>query len=398
MNYTRWTIVCLVLSVPLVVYLSNRRSAHPVAVVRFATFNVSLNRPAAGALLRELQGGGSEQAKKVAAIVQRCEPDVILIEELDRDDAEAAAKVLREQYLAVAQPGSKGIDYPFVFCGPVNTGVSSGRDLDSDGKFGGPGDAFGFGAFPGQYGMALLSRFPLDLEHVRTFRNLKWSAMPGALRPEGYYADEAWAELRLSSKSHWDVPVVIGDPSRGGRIVHALCAHPTPPVFDGPEDRNGCRNHDEIRLWVDYLTPERAGWIVDDAGRTGGLPPDAPFVVLGDLNCDPLDGDARREALRALLAHPRVQDPAPRSAGGDEQSKKQFGANARHVGDAALDTGDFPDAPPVGPGNLRVDYVLPSTSLRIVQGRVFWPESRDPAAALVEASDHRLVWVDIEGR
>ena len=35
--------------------------------------------------------------------------------------------------------------------------------------------------------------------------------------------------FRLSSKSHWDVPLSIG-----GRTVHFLVSHPTPPVFDDP--------------------------------------------------------------------------------------------------------------------------------------------------------------------
>ena len=30
-----------------------------------------------------------------------------------------------------------------------------------------------------------------------------------------------------------------------GKTVHFLTSHPTPPVFDGPEDRNGTRNGDE---------------------------------------------------------------------------------------------------------------------------------------------------------
>jgi endonuclease/exonuclease/phosphatase family metal-dependent hydrolase len=214
--------------------------------------------------------------------------------------------------------------------------------------------------------------------------------MPGALRPEGHYDDATWAQLRLSSKSHWDVPIGVG-----AQIVHALCAHPTPPAFDGPEDRNGRRNHDEVRFWVDYLTPGKAEWIVDDAGTAGGLPDGSHFVVLGDLNCDPVDGDSRREALAALLGHGRVFDPQPRSSGGVEWSRKQFGANATHGGDASLDTGDFEDAVGVGPGNLRVDYVLPSRSLRTVQGEVFWPAEREPGAGLATASDHRLVWVDV---
>jgi len=394
MNYSRWSIVCLLLSVPLVFFLANRRSAKAVAVTRFATFNVAMNRSEPGALLRELRGGGSEQGRRIAAIVQRTQPDVLLLCELDRDDAAEAAAVFAREYLAVAQQGLKPIAFEFSYCGPVNTGEPSGLDLDKDGTIGGPGDAFGFGAFPGQYGMVLLSRHPILLDQVRTFRMLRWSAMPGASRPVDWYSDAAWAMLRLSSKSHWDVPIGIGDPKTGGRVIHALCSHPTPPVFDGPEDRNGCRNHDEIRFWVDYLSPDRASWIVDDAGAAGGLATSAHFVVLGDLNCDPVDGDARREALTALLAHARVQDAQPRSAGGDEQAKRQFGANARHGGDPALDTGDFPDTG-AGPGNLRVDYVLPSRSLRVANSGVFWPSPREPDGALVEASDHRLVWVDI---
>ena len=389
-NYTLWSIVCLLLSVPLALSFYERRAREPVQVVRFAAFNVALNRPAAGALLQELRGGGSEAGKRLAAIVQRAQPDVLLLCELDHDDAGAAVKAFADEYLAVSQQGLTPIRYEFTFVAPSNTGEPTGRDLDRDGRSDGPGDAHGYGAFPGQYGMVLLSRHPILADRARTFRTLPWSAMPGALRPEGHYDDATWAQLRLSSKSHWDVPIGVG-----AQIVHALCAHPTPPAFDGPEDRNGRRNHDEVRFWVDYLTPGKGEWIVDDAGTAGGLPDGAHFVVLGDLNCDPVDGDSRREALAALLGHGRVSDPQPRSSGGVEWSRKQFGANATHGGDASLDTGDFEDAVGKGPGNLRVDYVLPSRSLRTVQAEVFWPAEREPGAALATASDHRLVWVDV---
>ncbi|MFY9341292.1 MAG: endonuclease/exonuclease/phosphatase family protein [Planctomycetota bacterium] len=390
MNTTRWTIVFLLASVPLAILLVKRRSAESVAVTRFATFNVALNRPGPGELLRELTGGGSEQGKQLAEIVQRVQPDVLLLCELDRDDAGAAATVFAREYLGRPQAGLRAIEFPYVFCPPVNTGENSGHDLDGDGVSGRPGDAWGFGAFPGQYGMALLSRHPILLDQVRTFRLLPWSAMPDALQPPAMWSESQWRALRLSSKTHADVPIGIGN-----RIVHVLCSHPTPPVFDGAEDRNGCRNHDEIRFWVDYLTPDQAGWIVDDAGGKGGLAAGAAFVLLGDLNCDPQDGDARRQALHALLAHPAVQDPQPRSAGGDEQSKRQFGVNATHGGDPALDTGDFDDTHGAGPGNLRVDYVLPAKALKLGRSGVFWPAERESGARLVGASDHRLVWVDV---
>jgi endonuclease/exonuclease/phosphatase family metal-dependent hydrolase len=386
--YALLTVVCLVASVPLAIGLLNRTSAQRVPVVRFATFNAALNRALPDELLAELRGGGSEPARRIAEIVQRCDVDVLLLCELDRDAAAATAAVFRDEYLAKGQNGQRGIRFEFLWAGPVNTGEPSGLDLDGDGATGGPADAFGYGRFPGQYGMALFSRHPIDEANVRSFQKLQWSAMPGAMQPEAFWPETTWRQLRLSSKSHWDVPVRML-----GRVVHVLCSHPTPPAFDGPEDRNGCRNHDEIRFWVDYLTPGKADWIVDDAGRAGGLAEAEPFVLMGDLNCDPADGDARRGALLQLLAHPRVQDALPRSSGGEEQSKKQWGSNAGHNGEAALDTADFDDEQ--GPGNLRVDYVLPSRNLRAVESGVFWPRAFEPGAALVTASDHRLVFVDV---
>ena len=375
LGYPVWTALCLCASVPLVVLLLHRRVAGAaVPVVRVATFNASLVREHEGDLLAELRGGRCAPAQQVAEIVQRCAVDVLLLCELDRDAAGATATVFAREYLGVGQHGQQPIDFSYVFAAPVNTGEPSGLDLDRDGAT----------------GMAVLSRHPLDLERVRTFRLLKWSAMPDARRPRGCWPDDVWRQLRLSSKSHWDVPVHVL-----GTEVHLLCSHPTPPVFDGPEDRNGSRNHDEIRFWVDYLTPAQAGWIVDDQGVAGGLPDGAHFVVVGDQNCDPVDGDGQHDALLALLAHPRVLDPLPKSKGGVEQSKQQWGANAGQHGDPALDTGDFDDTPGRGPGNLRVDYVLPSRTLRVVEAAVFWPQSWEPGHDLVAVSDHRLVWVDL---
>ena len=175
-------------------------------------------------------------------------------------------------------------------------------------RIGGGGDALGFGEFPGQYAMVVLSRFPIDREHVRTFRKFLWRDMPGALLPDkletplpfDWYSPEELAVLPLSSKSHWDVPVRIGK-----HTLHLLVSHPTPPAFDGPEDRNGLRNHDEIRFWSDYLSPRGADYIRDDSGRRGGFA-GRTFVIMGDQNSDPEDGASRHEAIRALLSHARV--------------------------------------------------------------------------------------------
>jgi 3-phytase/alkaline phosphatase D len=379
--------------------------------IRFATFNASLNRATEGELAGDLAEPGSEQPDVIAEIIQRVRPDVLLVNEIDFDSAGLAARRFQDNYLAVPHGDAKPIVYPYRFVAPVNTGIPSGFDLDNDGSLGGPGDAFGFGFFPGQFGMAVYSRFPIDTEGVRTFQHFLWKNMPDALLPvdpatgESWYSDEELVVLRLSSKSHWDIPILIPESGAGGEgattTVHFLVSHPTPPVFDGPEDRNGKRNHDEIRFWADYVVPSESNYIYDDAGRTGGLPAGALFVIAGDQNADPFDGDSLRSAAQQVLDHPLVNKRiAPKSPGGSEQARLQGGNNLTHAGDPAFDTADFGEAGSGGAGNLRVDYVLPRKDLRIVDAGVFWPSSDDPTFPLVgtspvPGSDHRLVWIDV---
>jgi hypothetical protein len=370
--------------------------------VRFATFNASLNRTAEGQLIVDLSTPDNFQAQNAAETIQRVRPDVLLINEFDFDAQGQAARLFQRNYLSVGHNGAAPIHYPFRFVAPSNTGIPSGFDLDNNGTVGGPNDAFGFGAYPGQFGMAVFSRYPILRRQVRTFQRFLWKDMPGALLPDDpatpapadWYSPEELAVFRLSSKSHWDLPVLVG-----GRVVHVLVSHPTPPVFDGPEDRNGTRNFDEIRLWADYVAPSRGRYLYDDQGRRGGLARGASFVIMGDQNSDPFDGDSIPGAAQQLLEHPRVNTSlTPSSPGGPEQAASQGGANLTHRGDPAFDTADFADVP--GPGNLRADYVLPSRDLRMLAARVFWPLSTDPLFRLVgvfpfPTSDHRLVWVDV---
>lgn len=346
--------------------------------IRVATFNAALARKGAGVLIHDLRKG-DPQAANVAEIIRLADADILLINELDYDPEGRALGLFLD---LLTGPSGKPL-YPHVYQGDVNTGIPSRMDLDRDGRTMGPGDAWGYGRFPGQYGMALLSRFPLDA--VRTFRNLRWADAPWAVAPvlqDGapWYPPAAWDRQPLSSKSHWDIRVrtPFGP-------VHILASHPTPPVFDGPEDRNGLRNAAEIRFWSDYIGGR--GWMTDDQGQSGSLPATASFVLVGDLNADPNRGDGRRAMIRALLDDPRLQDPRPTSPG------------ARATGRADA-TADWPEDR--GPGNMRVDYALASRDLTVTGAGVFWPAPGDPMARLTmvkgrkqASSDHRLVWVDI---
>ncbi|HSF97053.1 MAG TPA: endonuclease/exonuclease/phosphatase family protein [Ornithinibacter sp.] len=374
----------------------------PVEPVRFATFNASLNRNFEGQLVADLSTTTNAQARTVAEIIQRTRPDVLLINEFDFVENGQAAELFQDNYLSVGQMGADPIDYPYSYVAPSNTGIPSGFDLNNNGVIGGQDDAFGFGFFPGQYGMAVFSRYPIDTDAVRTFQHFLWKDMPGALLPDDsstpepadWYSPEELEVFRLSSKSHWDVPIRIG-----AREVHFLVSHPTPPVFDGPEDRNGTRNHDEIRLWADYVTPgPTSGYIYDDDGVHGGLEPGSMFVIAGDQNSDPLDGDSIPGSIQQLTEHPLVNTGVtPESEGAAEATALQGGANLTHRSDPRFDTADFSDT---APGNLRADYVLPRVNLRIQDAGVFWPPQDDPLSRLTgvfpfPSSDHRLVWADV---
>ncbi len=387
--------------------------------LRFATFNASVNRNADGQLLQELSNGDDPQLRNVAEIIQRARPDVLLVNEFDFVPHQRAARLFQKNYLSVPQNGAPAIHFLHRFVAPSNTGIASGKDLDNNGQVvtqpgsGAYGnDSFGFGEFPGKFGMAVYSRLPIDYGHARTFQHFLWRDMPGALlpddpntpAPQDWYSPDELDVFRLSSKSHWDLPIKTGP----GERVHFLVSHPTPPVFDGTEDRNGRRNHDEIRFWADYIDPAASAYIYDDEGREGGLRPGEHFVIAGDQNADPFDGDSVDFAIRQLLNNPRINTSfTPASPGGPQQAVLQDQINNSHTGNPAFDTADFFD---LAPGNLRADYVLPDTDIDIEDGFVFWPLNDDPLFRLVgtfnpallpdgngfPSSDHRLVAVDLE--
>jgi hypothetical protein len=364
-------------------------------VVRFATFNASLNRETQGQLARDLSTPDNQQAKNVAEVIQRTRPDVLLINEFDYEDNSQAPQLFQTNYLGVSQNGCEPLEYPYRVYLPVNTGVSSGFDLDNDGKVvtevgsrGYGNDCFGFGQFPGQYGMLLLSKYPMG---QMTFEKFLWKDLPNPMLPtkadgSPWYSDEELSVLRLSSKSHWAVLLSVD-----GKLMRVLASHPTPPAFDGPEDRNGKRNHDEIRFWKDML----------DSQLTSVIEPTS-FVIMGDLNADPNDGGSVPGAIQQLLDLRWVNSSfAPRSDGAVEAAQRDDGNNTSHKTPSETDTADFSDTGN-GPGNLRCDYVLPSKDLKLIGGAVFWPPSSDPLHRLVEmkptvaTSDHRLVYIDVQ--
>jgi PKD repeat protein len=351
--------------------------------LRVATFNCYLNRTSEGQIVTDLGSGTDAQIQKVAEIIQRVNPDVILLNEFDYVADGSALELLKEKYLAVSQNGADPIAFPYSFIAESNTGIESGHDFNNDGSTeSGGDDCYGYGDFYGQYGMAFLSKYPIDEAKVRTFQKFLWKDMTDSNLPTDYYDTAEQDIFRLSSKSHWDIPVTVN-----GETVHLLCAHPTPPTFDDGDadeddslfDWNGKRNHDEIRFWADYVSPGLDGYIYDDDNLMGGIDDNARFVILGDQNADPDEGDSYQNAIVQLLDNENINSAyVPVSTGGV---------------DYGIDEDD------TASWAMRADYALPSAEgFAVEQGGVFWPTHTDDVYYLVDSdasSDHRLVWIDL---
>lgn len=328
--------------------------ATPVSAdpIRIATWDPGLSRKGPGLLLRDIRSD-DPQVLAAAQVIASAAPDVILLTGFDWD---MEGRALHEFGALLTRTGHP---MPHRFSARPNSGIATGLDLDGDGRAGGAEDAQGFGQFTGQNGMAVLSRLPLGT--VTDHSAILWRDLPGNLMPKT--PDEVANVQRLSSTAHWDVPVITPQGP-----LHLLAWAATPPVFDGPEDRNGRRNHDEAAFWMDRL-------------------PKAPFALIGNVNLDLIDGEGRADALHSLLTE--AQDPAPRGA----FQPPQNGANATQRGDPALDTAEYDET---RSGNLRVDYILPARAMQVLDSAVVWPAPADPLAdAVTTASNHRLVWVDV---
>ena len=320
-------------------------------MLRLATWTTELSRRGPGVLLRDMLRGQDPQIKASLAVLAHANADVVALYGLDWDADLRALGWLAQQ-----------AGYSHFFALPPNRGLMTDRDLDGDGRFGRAGDAQGWGLFHGDGAMALISRHPILTEKAQDFSATLWQDLPWATLPQtdGHLFPSAAAldVQRLSSAGHWAVPIQPPD----GPPVTLLLFHATPPVFDGQEDRNGLRNHDEILF---------AAKILDDLRDIAH----GPLVILANTNLDPNGGEGRHVAMRALLAHERLQDPQPKGA---RQTK----------------TVDWSD---LTPGDLRVSYVLPDASLKDLASEVLWPQPDDPLLETAEtASRHRMVWVDVD--
>lgn len=312
--------------------------------VRIGYWHSELSAKGPGVLLRDIRRGTPRIAAAAQAIA-KLDADILVLGGVDYDHAQATLTALAGTATAAGAP-----EYPHLFARRPNTGMDTGLDMDGDGRMGRARDMQGFATFAGQGGMAVLSRWPVTLiaDHsARLWRDMPDSLLIDAKGRRGAAATGADVQ-RMSTTVHWELRVT----PPGAAPLTLMILHATPPVFDGPEDRNGRRNADEALFFLHRL---------DGAF---GPPPGEPFVILGTFNLDPDAGDGHRAVMRQVLSDPRLADP-PALAG--------------------RPTADFPSP---GPGAMRVDYILPSGSLTITG-----------AARLTPGADtgrHLPLWVGLD--
>ena len=228
--------------------------------IRFFTYNTAISDNVGaidakagevGLLTRSPPSVDTKFLINVACIIQMARPDVMLLQEYNyENDANGnqdmnatlqSVSDFQKNYL-LANLTRWGCDaeplqevYAHVFVADVNTGVPYGCKNTRENP------CQGFAWFPGQYGMVFLSKYAIKRDAVRTFQKFLWKDMPNAFTPRipnaslgfpPYYSDEWFATMRLSSKTHWDIPIVV--PAAGGNtneLVHILAARKSLIVF-----------------------------------------------------------------------------------------------------------------------------------------------------------------------
>lgn len=296
-------------------------------------------------MLRDIQRGKDAQLIALAEILQSVRPDVLVLTKVDFDAELQTAKALQSF-----------LNFEYSFALPPNSMTPSALDLDGDGK---SGDRFTWVRYAGEGAMLLLSQHPI-LPHFH-LNDLLWKDVPEALMPiradaTPFPSPAAQEVMPIVGQGLWVVQ--IGERTEDSFTLVAF--QNQTPVFDGPEDMNGLRSSAQLGLLSKVMD------------GTYGAFPDQRFALIGNSNLDPNRGQGDREAMRALLRDPRLQDPMPSSPLGDD---------ATAIWDKA--------------GNMRVSYILPSKDWIVPRAAVVWPSEGPLHIAAEQASRHRLIWMDL---
>jgi len=113
-------------------FVSTLASSQEEQMLKVATFNVSMEatnykalgmEPSDQVLQYVLSTGEHSQVKNIAEIIQRVNPDILMLNEFDYiADKRKGVDAFVKNYLNVSQGGLEPVDYPYTYVATVNTG------------------------------------------------------------------------------------------------------------------------------------------------------------------------------------------------------------------------------------------------------------------------------------
>ena len=335
------------------------------------------------------------------------EPDILVLNEIDHDYEQAIRVSIstpgafgtsispQETKTSICRTALRWPTTPAFFQGSISMATATSPDDDRGTRDHG-NDSLGYGTYPGEYSMAVLSRFPMLEDESRTFQKLLWKDLPGHHIPPGLLLGGGSAKR---SDCRASLTGIYRSTLMAGLCISSFSSDAAGLRRRGRQERR--RNFDEIKLWVEYLELETN--LTDDQGVGGGYRSSDPFVIVGDLNAAPLvEGRRARDRFASRSMTGRRQSincssiRAFRTAGRSLTSRGASITGRRRRISQDLRGSSERSTSVFGQG-ARIDYILPSKNLEIAGG-VFWPSpDEDPEGAswADDASDHRLVWLDI---
>ncbi|GAA5193041.1 endonuclease/exonuclease/phosphatase family protein [Ferrimonas gelatinilytica] len=402
--------------------------------VRFATFHVEMAYDSSDGyfqLLAQTGATGADQDPRLAnlaSILQQTyqgdKPDVLLLTGISTKISEGgvpdetAIAQFEQNYLAQPQASDlSGLSYPYRYVAATNSGQFIPHDVNGDGKLALPEDAQGHGHFHGQNSFVLLSKYPLEPQQARTFRQFKWHQVEGVskpLRDDGSEMDDAiWESLSVMDTNFVDIPLRLPD----GRRISLLLTQLVDQQPAGDSRRSAWlqqRNGAQLNFIADYISDRKDGdYLLDDQGRRGGVNLGRPFVLMGNLNNDedpfhltvqtPWDDhfEVNSSAIRKVLSDSYLLGSNGRF-NSDALTPASFGADEYAL---SVTSSHIHPQTWTSLSGMRFSYLLPHKMLHIADSGVFWPalgekgsqwlyneqDESDPALS----SHERLVWVDI---
>lgn len=396
--------------------------------IRFATYHVDMEYSDFNTALSETASGNVQRLQNVAEVIQIANADVLLLTGISGADGSgndgyrySALNQFLDSYVGVAQDADvKAVEYRYVYMAQSNSGIPVLEDIDRDGSAAGtlPGDAVGYGNYWGQKSFAILSKYQLDTNGVRNFRELKWSAVPGVTEPKdasgaNWFTHDTWQQMPLLNSNFIDIPLSLPD----GRKIQLMATYLETPKEIDSSDRGYQRNSAQLSFIADYLGEGADHYIVNDktdsGQRTGGYDDSRPFVLLGNFYND-------HEGAWAVDAEGKPSyvgdSSAMRSLVNSSSLNRFTGVNweaptTQAAVDYAKTTQSTHDMPEIWTSldGIRSDYIMLERQLNYSGQGIVWEQVggdnealfylRDGDGNLVNDADasssHRLVWMDV---